>query len=300
MDKKTREAMHEITARVTSDMATEGLNWVKPWVNVLQHNQPMSARRHQYKGINRINLSMIMAARGYTSPVFGTYNQWTKDLGYELEGAKGKGIRIVFWSLIKYEDKKTGEEKLYPKWKSWVVFNSQYVKNWKGDFLPEEKELTQDWSDILDAENLAELSGAKFVNDDANSAYYRPSNDTINMPSKEQFSNASGYYGTLFHELGHWTGAKHRLDRKFGTRFGSDGYAFEELIAELTSAILSGLTKVDAEPRADHARYLNGWIKCLKDNPEAISKACGAADKAATFILETAEQSETENQKVAS
>ena len=130
MDKKTREAMHEITARVTSDMATEGLNWVKPWVNVLQHNQPMSARKHQYRGINRINLSMIMAARGYTSPVFGTYNQWTKDLGYELEGAQGKGIRIIFWSLIPYEDKKTGEQKVFPKWGSWVVFNSQYVKGW--------------------------------------------------------------------------------------------------------------------------------------------------------------------------
>ena len=101
--------MHEITSRVTSDMATAGINWVKPWVNVLQHNQPMSARKHQYSGINRINLSMLMAARGYTSPVFATYNQW-QSLGYELEGAKGKGIRIVFWSLIKYEDKKTGEE----------------------------------------------------------------------------------------------------------------------------------------------------------------------------------------------
>jgi len=299
MDKKTTQVMHEITSRVTSDMATAGINWVKPWVNVLQHNQPMSARKHQYSGINRINLSMLMAARGYTSPVFATYNQW-QSLGYELEGAKGKGIRIVFWSLIKYEDKKTGEEKLYPKWKSWPVFNSQYVKGWKGDFLPEEKKLNQDWSDIIDAENLAELTGAKFVNEDANSAYYRPSNDTINMPSKEQFKNASSYYGTLFHELGHWTGSKERLDRKFGTRFGSDGYAFEELIAELTSAILSGLTKVDAEPRADHAKYLNSWIECLKSKPDAIQKAASAADKAATFILEAAKQSETENIKVAS
>ena len=68
-------------------------------------------------------------------------------------------------------------------------------------------------------------------------------------------------------------------------------YAFEELIAELASAILSGLTKVDAEPRTDHAKYLNGWIKCLKDNPDAIQKAASAADKAATFILEAAEQS---------
>ena len=50
------------------------------------------------------------------------------------------------------------------------------------------------------------------------------------------------------------------------------------------------MTKVDAEPRADHAKYLNGWIKCLKDNPDAIQKAASAADKAATFILEAAEQ----------
>ena len=113
-------------------------------------------------------------------------------------------------------------------------------------------------------------------------------------------SATENYYSTFLHELTHWTGHESRLKRKMDDYFGTAGYAFEELIAELTSAILSGLTKVDAEPRADHAKYLNGWIKCLKNDPEAISKACSAADKAATFILETAEQSEAENLKVAS
>jgi antirestriction protein ArdC len=299
MDKRTTQVMTEITSSCIDMMQEHGSNWTKPWRDIIAKGQPLSAKKRHYNGINRINLAMYMLKRGYTSPVFGTFKQW-QSLGYRLKDAKGKGINVVFFQIVKYKDKKTDEEKTFPTWKVFTVFNSQYVENWKGDFLDDDQDLTQDWSDILDAENLAQLSGATFVNEDANSAYYRPSNDTINMPSKEQFKDASGYYGTLFHELGHWTGAKHRLDRKFGTRFGSNGYAFEELIAELTSAILSGLTKVDAEPRADHAKYLNGWIKCLKDNPDAIQKAASAADKAATFILEAAEQSEAENQKVAS
>ena len=57
----------------------------------------------------------------------------------------------------------------------------------EGDFLDDDQDLTKIGQTYLDAENLAQLTGAKFVNEDANSAYYRPSNDTINMPSKEQF-----------------------------------------------------------------------------------------------------------------
>lgn len=299
MDKRTNQVMTEISSTCIEMMQEHGSNWTKPWRDIIAKGQPLSAKQRNYNGINRISLSIHMIKRGYTSPVFGTFKQW-QSLGYKLKDAKGKGINVIFFQIVKYKDKKTNEEKTFPTWKVFTVFNSQYVDGYKGDFLPEEKELSQEWSDIIDAENLAELTGAKFINEDANSAYYRPSNDTINMPAKEQFKSASGYYGTLFHELGHWTGSKERLDRKFGTRFGSDGYAFEELIAELTSAILSGLTKVDAEPRADHAKYLNSWIECLKSKPDAIQKAASAADKAATFILEAAEQSETENLKVAS
>ena len=112
------------------------------------------------------------------------------------------------------------------------------------------------------------------------------------MPNREQFKDASGYYGTLFHELAHWSGHPTRLDRKFGTRFGSDQYAFEELIAELSAAMLAGIMGVDMTPRDDHAKYLNGWIKCLQDDPKAIQKAASQAEKAAQFVLHSPDEQE--------
>ena len=115
------------------------------------------------------------------------------------------------------------------------------------------------------------------------------------MPTKAQFKNDSGYYGTMFHELVHWTGHASRLARKFGNRFGDDNYAKEELVAELGGAMLSAIAKVDAEPRADHAKYLNGWIKGLKDQPKMILTAASKAEKAAQYIIE---QSSNNNDKV--
>ena len=113
------------------------------------------------------------------------------------------------------------------------------------------------------------------------------------MPSKAQFPDAATYYGTLFHELAHWTGHETRENRKLGSRFGSDRYAFEELVAELASAMLSGITGVEATPREDHAIYLNNWIACLKDDPKAIQKAASLAEKAAQFILNNASTEHT-------
>jgi len=69
---------------------------------------------------------------------------------------------------------------------------------------------------------------------------------------------------------------------------GDKDYAFEELVAELGSAMLSNRLKVDSEPRADHAKYLNGWIKCLKSDPKAITKAAAMSQKACTYLAEAA------------
>ena len=102
----------------------------------------------------------------------------------------------------------------------------------------------------------------------------------------------------MFHELVHWTGAKSRLDRKFGIRFGDDSYAKEELIAELGGAMLSGISRVDATPRADHARYLNGWIKGLKEQPKMIMTAASNAEKAAQYILTEAVKNNEEITKL--
>jgi antirestriction protein ArdC len=113
-----------------------------------------------------------------------------------------------------------------------------------------------------------------------------PSTDSIRMPHKTSFDSAAHYYATALHELTHWTGAAHRLDRNHKGRFGSPDYAFEELIAEIGAAYLCADLGIQGELR--HAGYISSWLKACRDDNTAIFKAAALAQKAADFIKGTA------------
>jgi len=116
-------------------------------------------------------------------------------------------------------------------------------------------------------------------------AYYNVSQDFVQMPPFESFRDAESYYATLAHETIHSTRHKSRLDRDFGRkRFGDEGYAMEELVAELGSAFLSADLELTPELRDDHASYLESWIKLLKDRKRAIFTAASHAERAAGFL----------------
>ena len=269
-------------------METEGMNWTKPWKTTTMNNgQPISIRKREYNGINRWILGMEMAINGYTSPVFATFQKW-KEVGAKIKKGATSHEVVFFKTLLKTEQNEKGEEEQIkiPLMKTYRVFNADQVEGWKGNWLTEGEEQTQDWKDVELADLIVENSGAEIDHINQNQAFYMPSLDKIVMPKKEQFTDDSGYYGTMFHELVHWTGHSSRLDRKFGARKGNDNYAKEELVAELGAAMLSAIAKVDAEPRADHAKYLNGWIKGLKDQPKMILTAASKAEKAAQFIID--------------
>jgi antirestriction protein ArdC len=114
-------------------------------------------------------------------------------------------------------------------------------------------------------------------------AFFRPSTDHIQMPSEDAFcgtatlSRDQGYYATLLHELTHWSGAKHRLNREFGKRFGDKAYAAEELVAEIGAAFLCAELQITQEIRPDHAQYLAQWLELLKSDPRAIFIAAAKA-----------------------
>jgi antirestriction protein ArdC len=116
-------------------------------------------------------------------------------------------------------------------------------------------------------------------------AYYNVSQDFVQMPAFEAFRDAESYYATLAHETTHWTRHKSRLDRNFGRkRFGDEGYAMEELVAELGSAFLSADLDLTPELRGDHASYISSWIKVLKDDKRAIFTSASHAQRAADFL----------------
>ena len=272
-------------------MEQHGTDWSKPWRDSARAvGNPVSAKKREYTGINFLNLGFITAMSGYKSPVFATFKQW-KSLGATVNKGS-KGTHVLFYTTLKIKDKVTGEDKMIPFPKTYVVFNADQVTGWDGSWLEEtdtELDGVQEWNDIKTADNFIAKLPAKIEYKPQNQAFYSPAQDIVVLPERHQFKNASGFYGTALHELIHWTGHSSRHDRfKSMGKFGDKDYAFEELVAELGSAMLSNKLKVDSEPRADHAKYLNGWIKCLKSDPKAITKAAALSQKACTYLTEAA------------
>jgi antirestriction protein ArdC len=121
-------------------------------------------------------------------------------------------------------------------------------------------------------------------------ACYRVTGDYIQLPEPSRFNGTStrsateSYYAVLCHELTHWTGVKHRLDRQLGKRFGDAAYAMEELVAELGAAFLCADLCITSEPRPDHAAYINSWLEVLKNDRKAIFIAASRASHATEFL----------------
>src|SRR3546814_2998494 len=101
------------------------------------------------------------------------------------------------------------------------------------------------------------------------------------MPPAETFRDAESYAATLAHELTHWTRHPSRLDRDLGRkRWGDEGYAREELVAEVGAAFLCADLGVAPEVRADHAAYVASWLQVLQDDKRAIFQAAAHAPPA--------------------
>ena len=240
-----------------------------------------------YRGVNTVALWAAADAKHYEHGLWGTYRQWQER---EAQVRKGeKSSLVIFYKELDSAaaasgGDETGERRFVAR--ASRVFNIAQVD---GYALPE-TEPAEDRIDPCDAaEAFVTASGAN-ITVGGDSAFYRPSSDTITMPDRHRFigtdtcSATEGWYATLLHELTHWSGASHRLDRELGKRFGDDAYAMEEMVAELGAAFLCGDLGITAEPRPDHAAYIDHWLRILKDDRKAIFTAASAANKAAEFL----------------
>uniref|UniRef100_UPI0035CD0389 ArdC family protein n=1 Tax=Rugamonas fusca TaxID=2758568 RepID=UPI0035CD0389 len=160
-----------------------------------------------------------------------------------------------------------------------TVFNAEQIEG-----LPPIERREQTWNPIERAEQILLTSGATVHHGEYDRAFYRPSTDSIHLPDKEQFPTADNYYATALHELGHWTGHESRLSRDLVHPFGSEGYAKEELRAEIASMILGDAIGIGHDTK-QHAAYVNSWIKVLQDDPLEIFRAAADAEKIQDFVL---------------
>ena len=292
--KKERQDVQQIvTDTIIEALQQETLPWRKPWncnspAWVLPRN--VKSKKH-YNGINILLLAIAHQKAGYDSEIWGTYKQW-QELGGQVKKGEKSTLVCFYKTWEKREEDANGNETVLklPVLRQFRVFNLCQVEGCD-DLRPEPSETDNEpenlWEQYEEADRLLAASGAEINHVIGDRAFYARGTDSITLPNMEQFETAEGYYSTAFHELAHWTGAEHRLNRTKGKRFGDDNYAFEELVAELSAAFT--LTHIGLPNRSEempsHISYLASWLKVLKNDKTAIHKAAAMASKATEWIM---------------
>ena len=247
-----------------------------------QPSLPMNlATGKPYSGVNVLILWSASLSHGYTSPFWLTYKQ-ASDMGGQVK--KGEhGTRCVFYKPWQSEEvnQDTGEAETTrgAVLKSFTAFNLDQIDGIERPAKEERPAFTA----IEDAERIMQASPAP-IKVGGTQACYIPGRDEIHLPAREAFINPEAFYSTAMHEMTHSTGHKSRLDRDFSGRFGTESYAFEELIAEMGSAFLNADLGILGATLPDHADYLTNWIAILKGDKKAILTAAAQASKAHGFI----------------
>jgi antirestriction protein ArdC len=265
--------------------------WMKPWDAAHAAGPVSRPLRHNgtpYKGVNVLMLWLAAMERGYSAPIWMTYDQ-AKELGGYVRKNEHSSLVVYANTFKKTEtDTATGEdmEVEIPFMKPYSVFNVEQI-----DGLPAHYYAKNTLPALDAAQRQARLdaffaaTGAS-IRHGGNRAFYTIGEDYIQMPPFETFHSPESYYATLAHEETHWTRHPSRLDRDLGRKkWGDAGYAMEELVAEIGSAFLCAELGITPEIREDHAAYIASWLKVLEEDKRAIFTAASHAQKAADFLL---------------
>jgi antirestriction protein ArdC len=274
-----KDLMNEVTQKCITKMETCGAGWLRSWIG--NSELPINCETNNpYTGIN---LFILLGAE-MSSAKWGTYDAW-KRIGKQVEQGQ-EHTKIVWFKIMKSKNEtdENGKPRKFPMMRIYQVFNESQTVGYTAEVKTE----GETFSHKL-AEKWIKNTGA-LVEHKTSSAFYNPTVDKINMPPMETFFETDdataeqNYWGTLFHELTHWTGHTSRLNRLIKNSSRQD-YAKEELVAELGACFQSvhfGIEPV--EVNADHTKYLNGWLQALKDDNSFIFKASAKANQAMTFL----------------
>jgi antirestriction protein ArdC len=269
-----------VTEQILKQLESGVVPWRKPWSAEPPCNL-VSGK--EYRGIN----PFLLASQGYGSRYWLTFNQANKLGGHVRKGEKGS--IVTFWNIGEEEivqDEDGNKRKSKPfLLRYYRVFNVEQTegiadKLGLGDFIPRVPSIDQCEAIVKRMPNPPTMQ------QDAR-AWYRPSPDTVGMPSQSLFNSSEEYYSTLFHELTHSSGHASRVGRE-GIEdiaaFGSESYSKEELIAEMGAAMLCGVTGISPATIPNSAAYLQGWISRLRGDSKLLVSAASQAQKAVDYI----------------
>lgn len=318
-------ALERFTAMMIERMRQmKETGWKKGWIGGESGyaGLPQNVGGRNYSGSNSFFLQLHTAAMGYQLPVYLTFKQAHNLKAHVLKGEKA--FPVVYWDmLVKDRDGRrvssdeyramTKEERqgleAIPFVKSFPVYNVAQTN--LAEMQPERMQKLLDRfkvPELRDTEGMyAHAALDRMVQTQqwlcpiqadkrVDGAFYSPSQDRIVVPMKAQFNIGSSpeetyrggmeYYSTMLHEMTHSTMTPERLNRETGGRFGDPKYAKEELVAELTAAMISHSMGFDSKVTDNSAAYLDSWIGTLKQEPKFIVSVMADVNKASDLILD--------------
>lgn len=323
---KKESVYQSVTDRIVAALeAGETVPWQRPWKSA--GGIPYSIRSGKpYRGINPFLLLMenyddprwgtfkamreaaITEARSQgreivIEQVFNPKTKRMQEKAWEIIDGKKvwfqggvkrdeRGTQIVLWKPVPKKPEGENENPgQYMLLRFYSVFNAK-----QADGLPElPVDVPREFTPIEAAEQIVSgyvwttgsENGGPSVSFGHNQAAYSPRQDRVEMPDPEQFVSDESYYCTIFHELVHSTGHEKRLKRLEPALFGSNPYAREELVAEVGSSFLAGLSGFESAGGDQSAAYVAGWLEPLKNDPKLVVQAAAQAQKAVDLILGT-------------
>ena len=299
-------------------------DWKQGWIGGANGfaGLPQNVGGRNYSGSNSLFLQLQTAAKGYQLPVYLTFKQAHNLKAHVLKGEKA--FPVVYWDMmVKDKDGKkissdeyksmTKEERknldVIPFIKAFPVYNIDQT-----NLRKVQPERVQKLIDKFKVPELRDTQGMyahqaldRMIQQQSwlcpiqadkreNGAYYSPSRDIVVLPMKAQFNTGNSpeeiyrdgmeFYSTMLHEMTHSTMTPERLNREMGGKFGDPKYAKEELVAELTAAMISHSMGFDSKITDNSAAYLDSWIGVLKKEPKFIVSIMADVNKASDLILD--------------
>lgn len=291
MNQKTNEFRKKIADNFVKVLSEDPLHWKMGWVSSTPVNAYTGKR---YKGINRLNLKILAGEKrnpdGYIDNRWATFKQ-IQEKGWKLKKGS-KGVQVEYWMPYDLEEKKALTWNEFREWKAkgkkvsviakyYVVFNGNDIEG-----IPKEQELSR----VVNTDELVNKISAgmqvPIINDGGGESYYNITNDTIHLPTRERFFSSYEYNATALHELSHASGAAKRLNREMHNGFGTEKYAYEELVAEISSCFMGEHMEIveTEEHMENHKAYVQSWIKRIQEKPETLVNAIRDAEAAANYL----------------
>jgi antirestriction protein ArdC len=289
MENSERQNIYtRVTAKIVASLEQGVRPWMKPWSGEnagARITRPLRHNGTPYSGINILMLWGASVERGFVSPTWMTFKQALELNAHVRKGEKGSPV-VYANTFTRIEEDAEGQEidREIPFLKAYTVFNVEQIDGLPERYYskPEPRFSSVQRIDHADAFFAATQVDIRYR---GGRAYYAQEADYIQMPPIESFRDAESFYATLAHESIHRTKHPSRLNRDFGRKvWGDEGYAREELVAELGAAFLCADLEITPEIREDHASYIAIWLQVLKNDHRAVFQAASHAQRAVDYL----------------